>query len=285
MDLMREVYMLGNSVWSQLQMIFPYLVMGLVAGSFVSVYLSERIAAKVMELSAGSIWVICLAAFLGLVSPLCMFGTIPLIAALGQKGVPQHILASFLVSSVLLNPNLWLVSFVLGWEIALARLVLAFLCGLVAGVVVLYGFKKRELFLFDHFSIEKRKRTFFLDLARAFRVTAPYLLIGVTLTALGERYIPPDWTASMFGAQRGLGALFATTLSVPLYICGAGTIPLIRAWLGAGETIAFMLAGPATKINNLSAVKVILGTKNFLLYLAFMVGFAVIAGWGIGFIL
>jgi uncharacterized membrane protein YraQ (UPF0718 family) len=96
-------------------------------------------------------------------------------------------------------------------------------------VAVLYGFKHRELFSFGKFDDVKKKRKFLPDLLKAFRITAPYLLLGVTLTALGERYIPPEWIANMFGARRGLGVLFATTLSVPLNICGAGTIPLIRA--------------------------------------------------------
>ncbi|MCL2400704.1 MAG: permease [Defluviitaleaceae bacterium] len=285
--LMREIYMLSNSILSQLRMISPYWIVGLVAGSLVSVYLSSRIASKVAKLSAERLWVICLASFLGIASPLCMFGTVPLIAALGQKGVPQHVLASFMVSSVLLNPNLWLVSFVLGLEIALTRLVLAFLCGVLAGLAVLYFFKGKDLFSFGQFSNKKKKRAFLPDLAKAFRITTPYLIMGVTLTALGERYIPPEWIAGMFGTRRGLGVLFATTLSVPLYICGAGTIPLIRAWLvagmGTGDALAFMLAGPATKLNNLSAVKMILGTKHFLLYLAFVVCFAVLTGWIIGF--
>ena len=285
----REIYMLSNSILSQIIMILPYWVMGLFVGSLISVYLSDKIASKVTELSRGSAWVVIPAAMLGIVSPLCMFGTVPLIAALGQRGVPQHVLASFMVSSVLLNPNLWLVSFVLGAHIAVTRLVLALLCGIIAGLIVLYVFKKQALFTFGKFGDTKKNRKFLPDLFKAFRITAPYLLIGVTLTALGERYIPPEWIAGMFGARRGLGVLFATTLSVPLYICGAGTIPLIRAWLfagmGTGDAMAFMLAGPATKINNLSAVKMILGTKNLLLYLAFVIGFALLSGLVVGLIL
>ena len=216
-----------------------------------------------------------------------MFGTVPLIATLGKKGVPQHVLAAFMVSSVLLNPNLWLVSFVLGLEIVIARLILALLCGVLAGVFVLFGFKNRELFSFGRFAEQTGKRRYLIsNLLKAMRITVPYLLIGVSLTALTERYIPPEWIASMFGTRRGLGVLFATVLSVPLYICGAGTVPLIRAWLaagmGTGDALTFMLAGPATKINNLSAVKMILGIKNFLLYLAFVVGFAILAGLAIG---
>ena len=42
---------------------------------------------------------------------------------------------------------------------------------------------------------------------------------------------------------------------------------------------AFMIAGPATKITNLSAVKIVLGAKRFTLYWAFTILFALAAGW------
>ena len=279
--------MLGTSIWSQLTMIAPYWAMGLTISSLVSVYLSDKITEKIATLTTERLWTIFPASFLGVVSPLCMFGTVPLIAALGKKGVQQHVLAAFMVSSVLLNPNLWLVSFVLGLEIVIARLSLALLCGILAGIAVLYGFRGRSLFTFDRFPDQAGKRRYLLtNLLKAVRITAPYLLLGVTLTAFSERYIHPEWIAGMFGARRGLGVLFATVLSVPLYICGAGTVPLIRAWLmsgmGIGDALTFMLAGPATKINNLSAVKMILGIKNFLLYLAFVIGFAILSGLIIG---
>ena len=279
--------MLWAGIRSQLIMITPYWAAGLTAGSLISVYLSDRIAAKVAVLTTERLWAVFPAAFLGVVSPLCMFGTVPLIAALGKKSVPQHVLAAFMVSSVLLNPNLWLVSFVLGLEIAIARLLLALLCGALAGVLTLYGFRGRKLFTFGRFADRTQKeRNLITDMLKAMRITVPYLLLGITLSALGERYIPPEWIAGLFGTRRGLGVLFATTLSVPLYICGAGTIPLIRAWLaagmGTGDALAFMLAGPATKINNLSAVKMIFGTKHFLIYLAFVIGFAVTAGLAFG---
>ena len=279
--------MLWGGIWSQFLMIIPYWAAGLTAGSLVSVYLSDKISGKVTALTESRLWVIFPSAFLGIISPLCMFGTVPLIATLGRKGVPQHVLAAFMVSSVLLNPNLWLVSFVLGFEIVLARLVLALLCGVLAGAAVLYCFRGRNLFTLDKFADQNGEQKFLIsNLLKAIRITAPYLVIGITLTALGERYIPPEWIASMFGTRRGLGVLFATVLSVPLYICGAGTVPLIRAWLAAGmetgDALTFMIAGPATKINNLSAVKMILGIKHFLLYLAFVIGFAITAGLIVG---
>jgi len=219
-----------------------------------------------------------------------MYGTIPVIAALGHKKVPQHLLAAFMVSSVLLNPNLFLLSFALGVGVALARLLLAFICGSLAGVLVLVFFKQKALFDFSRFApADKAKMPFLRDLLKAFRITTPYLLVGIVLTALLSRYMPPELIARMFGARRGLGVLFATSLSIPLYACGGGVIPLIRAWLfagmGVGDALAFMIAGPATKITNLSAVKMILGAKHFLFYLAYCIIFAVVAGLAAGLII
>jgi len=285
--------MLLGSVWVQFQQIGPYWAAGLAAGSLVSVFLSERIAGKMARLAAGRFWLAPLgaAAFLGLVSPLCMYGTVPIIAALGKKGVPQHLLAAFMISSILLNPNILFFSFALGVGVALARLGLSFFSGVLAGALVLLLFRDRALFAIERFAAPEgaRKKAFFRDLLKAFRITAPYLLFGITLAAWFERYVPPDLVAGMFGARRGLGVLFATTVSIPLYVCGGGTIPLIRAWMqagmGTGDAMAFMLAGPTVKINNLSAVKMIFGAKHFALYLAYNLAFAMIAGWAIEFIL
>ena len=74
----------------------------------------------------------------------------------------------------------------------------------------------------------------------------------------------------------------AATGGVPLYACGGGTIPLLQQWLfdgmSVGSAASFMITGPATKITNLGAVKIIMGTKRFALYLAFVMLFSFLAG-------
>ncbi|MCL2857257.1 MAG: permease [Oscillospiraceae bacterium] len=282
-----EITMLLSGIWRQLQLISPYWVAGLLVGSLVSVYLSGKIATKVSGLTGAKglrLPHICAASLLGIASPLCMFGTVPVIAALGKKGLPAYLLAAFMVSSVMLNPNLLLLTVVLGRNLALMRFAFVLVAGVLAGVLVrLFGDGKR-LFLFERFKAEGEqiKKSILHDLVKAFRVTAPYLLLGVALTAVLDRYIPPEWIYGMFGARRGLGVLFATTLSIPLYACGGGVIPLINAWLhvgmGRGDALAFMLAGPATKINSLSAVKMILGRRIFAVYLAYCLVFSMVAG-------
>ena len=39
-----------------------------------------------------------------------------------------------------------------------------------------------------------------------------------------------------------------------------------------------MITGPATKITNLGALKIVLGMKRFLLYLAFVMVFSLVTG-------
>jgi uncharacterized membrane protein YraQ (UPF0718 family) len=53
----------------------------------------------------------------------------------------------------------------------------------------------------------------------------------------------------------------------------------MQSGMTLGAASAFMIAGPAMKITNLGAVKIILGIKHFLLYLLFAVLFALLSGF------
>ena len=284
--ILQELSALAFSIRQFILQIAPYWALGLIVGSLVSVFLSERISKKFISLAQGRFKLAAVggASFLGVLSPLCMFGTVPVIAAFGKKNMPQHLLAAFMIGSVLLNPNIFLLTFALGTDIALLRLGFSLLGGVLAGVLVMMLCKKRPLFDFSRFvdGEAAKKKRFLPDLFKAFRITGPYLLIGILLSALFSRYVPPDIVARAFGARHGLGVLFATSLSVPLYACGGGVIPLIRAWMfagmGTGDAMAFMIAGPATKITNISAVKMLFGGKGFALYILFCIIFALIAG-------
>ena len=81
----------------------------------------------------------------------------------------------------------------------------------------------------------------------------------------------------------------AATIGVPLYACGGGTIPLLREWMRQGMSLgsaaAFMITGPATKITNLGALKIVLGFRRFVLYLLFVMGFALVTGLVTGLVI
>ena len=47
-----------------------------------------------------------------------------------------------------------------------------------------------------------------------------------------------------------------------------------------GSAAAFMITGPATKITNLGAMKIVLGWRRFVIYILFTMAFS----WGTGMI-
>ena len=117
------------------------------------------------------------------------------------------------------------------------------------------------------------------NMGRNIKATGLYVLIGVVLSALFQRYVPEEVIAALFGSNnRGFGLLMAATIGVPLYMCGGGTIPLLSGWMqngiSMGSAAAFMVTAPATKITNLGALKMVMGFKQFLFYLAFTILFA-----------
>lgn len=123
---------------------------------------------------------------------------------------------------------------------------------------------------------------FLKNLGRNIKATGIYFLFGVILSALFQRYVPADAMTALFGGNEAFGVLMAATIGVPLYACGGGTIPLLQAWLfdgmSMGSAAAFMITGPATKITNLGALKIVLGAKNFILYLGYIMVFAFVTG-------
>ncbi|MBO7474507.1 MAG: permease, partial [Ruminococcus sp.] len=251
----------------QLHQIFGYWVVGMIIGSVVSVFLKDKIhgAMRKMNSDGSSFTGIVLASMLGVASPLCMYGTIPIAASFSKSGIKDEWLAAFMMSSILLNPQLIIYSAALGIKVLSIRIVTCFLCGISAGVLIRIFYKKSSFFTFSSFDEPKNKDTdpnlfirFLKNLYRNVKATGGYFLVGVLLSALFQRYIPQDAVTFMFGGNEAWGVLMASTVGVPLYVCGGGTIPILKMWLANGMSLgsaaAFMITGPATKITNLGAL-------------------------------
>ena len=293
--LTREVIYIWYYFEIQFRQIFMYWVFGMVLGSAISVFLKERIHSLFDRLQSNRLGALGLipAGLTGIASPLCMYGTIPIAAAFSQKGMKDDLLAAFMMCSVLLNPQLLIYSAALGRTALFIRFVSCLLCGVFAGLIVRRFYGHKEFFNFSGFAEPanrdidpNRPVRFIKNLGRNVRATGFWFFIGILLSALFQRYVPADGFAELFGRNKGFGVLMAATLGVPLYVCGGGTVPLIQQWLAYGMSLgaaaAFMITGPATKITNLAALKIVLGAKRFMLYILFCLAFAFTAGMLIG---
>lgn len=288
----REFVYLWYYFTLQFNQIFRYWVIGMVLGSAISVFAKDRIHGIFAGLKENKwgIFGILPACLLGIASPLCMYGTIPLAASFSNKGMRQDWIASFMMASILLNPQLILYSTALGTELVMIRIFSCFLCGMAAGLLVHFFYRDRDFFNFAGFAEPKSRDTdpnlllrFLKNLWRNVKATGGYFLLGIVLSALFQRYVPAEGFASLFGEHEGFGVLMAATIGVPLYVCGGGTIPLLRQWLWDGMSVgaatSFMITGPSTKITNLGALKIVLGARRFSLYIVFVIGFSLISGW------
>ena len=275
----------------QLRQILPYWLLGILVGSMVSVFIGNKIHGLVRSLSDKKLGVLGVipASILGIASPLCMYGTIPLAASFSRSGMRDDWLAAFMMSSILLNPQLIIYSTALGAAALTVRIVSCFLCGIAAGLLVRIFYHDKSFFHFSGSEERKSRDThpipfirLLKNVGRNFKATGPWFLLGVLLSALFQRYVPAQDFARLFGDNEGFGILMAATIGVPLYACGGGTIPLLQQWLwngmSMGSAASFMLTGPSTKITNLGALKIVLGAKRFLLYLAYVIAFSLIAG-------
>lgn len=275
----------------QFTQIFWYWLLGIAIGSFVSVFAKDGIhnLFRGMRDKKWGLLGIIPSCLLGIASPLCMYGTIPIAASFAKQGMREDWLAAFMMSSILLNPQLIIYSASLGPAVLAIRIVSCFLCGVAAGLL-LWLFDRNGSF-FDFSGFEERAShdthpnlliRYLLNVRRNLKATGLYFLFSILLSAMFQRYVPQDLVTKIFAGNKAWGVLMAATIGVPLYACGGGTIPLLRQWLwdgmSYGSAAAFMLTGPATKITNLGAVKIILGLRNFILYLAFTVVFALITG-------
>ena len=288
----REFIYLWYYFTLQLQQILFYWILGMVLGSIISVFAKNRIHrlfASKKDKPMGILGVIPASA-LGILSPLCMYGTIPLASSFSENGMEDDWLAAFMMSSILLNPQLMLYSTALGPAAFWIRLLSSFACGALAGVLVRLCFRKKGFFNFHRFAAPVNRDTdsnlflrFLKNLYRNVRATGGYFLLGIALSAIFQRYVPAEGFALLFGRNEGFGLLMAATIGVPLYVCGGGTIPLLLQWMASGMSLgaasSFMITGPATKITNLGALKIVLGARHFFMYVLYVMGFSLFTGW------
>lgn len=290
--LQREFVYLWYYFSVQLEQIFGYWILGMIIGSMVSVFAKNFIHNIFQSLGSKKIGILGLmiSSGLGILSPLCMYGTIPIAASFSRNGIRDDWLAAFMMSSVLLNPQLMIYSAALGETVLSMRILSCFLCGITAGLLIRVFCRRKSFFNFhgfaepENYDIDKNIFLRYIkNLGRNIKATGPYFLIGIILSVLFQRYVPADLMTDLFGGNEAFGILMAATVGVPLYACGGGTIPLLQQWLwdgmSVGSAASFMLTGPATKITNLGALKIVLGIRHFLFYFMFVMAFSIASGF------
>lgn len=108
---------------------------------------------------------------------------------------------------------------------------------------------------------------------------APWLAVGLLIAGITLTFVPP---AALVAYGSGLPAmLLLLAISVPLYVCATESTPIATALLAAGVSpgavLVFLMAGPATNIATIGALRQEFGNPLVAIYVAG------VAGCSIGF--
>jgi len=276
--------------------LWPYLVMGIVVSTVVKTFVSKDQMAGFFTRKRSGVTIL-LAAFIGALSPVGSYVIIPMSAALLGIGVPLPALMALMVSSPLINPNLFvLTAGAMGLEIALLRALSAILLGSLTGYLTLWLIKTKrldpsnilkgdQLFSMDHLPGSNTERSlsgFLKELYGMTRYVSKYFFLAIILAAAIKIAVNPEVIVKIFDSDNIFSVIISTGAGVPFYVCGGAAIPVVQqlAALGMskGAVLAYFISGPVTKISNLVILQAAFKRAILITYLAIGIGGALIFG-------
>jgi len=271
----------------------PYVVIGVIVGEVLKLTSWTKLIYK--GVSRSPLIAVLVASVLGMVSPLCTYGTVPVVLQLLRAGVPLAPLVTFLSVSSMMNPQIFIYTWgSLGPGMALLRIASILIFGLLLGFALyripdswivnkgaLKGDSTREEI------INRPKKVFELkkftgDVFDNLIFVGFYMVIGILLGAVVEVAVPTAWISTLFKGDTFLSLLLTTLMGVPLYACGGGVLPTIEQFIeegmSRGAALSFLFVGPATRITPLMALATVLKPVFLIVYVAVVIVFALILG-------
>ncbi|MDT8391201.1 MAG: permease [Lentisphaeria bacterium] len=232
------------------------------------------------------------ASLLGVPLPLCSCGVIPAAIGLKKDGASDAAAVGFLVSTPQTGVDSIAVSGAfLGWPFALFKVLSALVTGVIAGVVVLLtgrprvetaetkrreeppasGGFWRKLYEAGDFALN--------DLLAGFAV---WVFVGIVISAAITTALPAGYLADSAIATGLTGILLMLVISLPMYVCATGSVPvaaaLVAAGMPTGAALVFLMAGPATNAATLGAVLKAFGKRVTTIYVSVIAIGSVICG-------
>lgn len=295
LDLKSHIFQALLNAWGFIRALAPYLASGILLAALLRTFVPQR---PIRLLLNPRWWIIPAAGVAGLISPACTYGTAPVLVEMVRQGAPIGAAASFLVASSLVNPQMFLLTAgALGLPVAVAQAAgsLGFAVGIGALVaaadargigLVSAQSKPREPHRHSHNPPAPWPRRLAANAIDLVEFVGFYFVIGTIVAALVSEFVPSRLIAAMVGEGRWWATPLAAIVSVPVYVCGGGTIPFLadahKVGMSTAAILAFLIAGPATRITALAALATVFRKRTLVVYVLLVCLFAAVAGAAIG---
>jgi len=87
-------------------------------------------------------------------------------------------------------------------------------------------------------------------------ISSPYLILGLTVSALVKSFLSDQWIKKQLGSRGWLAPLKATLIGIPLPLCSCSVIPTAITFRKAGaskaSTSAFLIATPESGVDSIA---------------------------------
>ena len=237
----------------------PFVLIGAFASATIEVFVPpsalERLAALPRPLQLPA------AGLAGIAFPICECGSVPVARRLIRKGLMPGAAITFMLAAPVVNPVVIASTFVAYrargplWTMVLGRFGLGLLVAIAVGWV-LGRTSRGDMLRADaedagehrHVEIgrpEPRWRTFFVHLGNDFLFMGRFLLLGATLAALVQTFLPQSVIAGVAGVPI-LSIVVMMGLAIVLSLCSESDAFIAASFVqfGAAAQLAFLVFGP-----------------------------------------
>ena len=269
----------------------PYIVLSLLIAGAIHQWMPRSLLKK--HLGSQGQKPLLKAVGIGGVVPICSCGTIPLGIGLYRCGAAAGTVLCFMTSSPVLSPVVVLLSYkMLGGKLATALLVSALLGSYLIGLVGNKILKEPVPESDDPVDLEEETRPevsgspvkswlrwSFLELGSSVSVE---LVIGLSFATVLLSMLPMDFISTWLGKQQLATLIYVIVIGIPVYACSVPSVPIVHSFLLLGATpgaaVAYMIAGPATNLGELNAIRKGISKRASFYYAGALMTISLIAG-------
>jgi copper ion binding protein len=271
------------ALWDVTLALSPWLLLGAVVAGLMHGLLPRDFIRTQLR----GVWGVPKAVCVGVPLPLCSCGVIPAAMGLKRDGASSGSVMGFLISTPQTGMDSILVSAsFLGWPFALFKVGSAAFTGLLGGWLTDVMDKQANASLPPEENVaEESKRGLAGMVHHSIDILESiwgWIVFGVVVSAALTTFVRPEWLASL-GLQDGLTAsLVVLLVSVPLYVCATASVPIAAALVAlgmpTGAALVFLMAGPATNVATIGAVRKVFGGGTALLYVSVVAVSSIVLG-------
>jgi len=279
-----------EAAWRVVLELAPWLLLGVAVAALLHAWLPRNVVRRHL----GGRGRVGRAVLLGVPLPLCSCGVIPAGLGLKKDGASDGAAVGFLIATPQTGVDSFLVSgSLLGWPFAAFKVGSAALLGWIGGRWVdATGEAPPEPTPSAEEGDGSRPglRAGAVQGLEVLRSIWRWIVVGVLVSAALTTLVPTE--AMQRFAELGGGWLAPLTvlaLSVPLYVCATASVPIAAALVAggfpAGAALVFLMAGPATNVATLGAVKSAFGKRVLAIYLTTIVVGSLGLAWVFDFVI